>query len=121
MPARHLRVLLVDDEPDILLLLQALLSMRGWEIIGKASGGEDAFRIADQIVPDVAIVDFMMPIMNGLQVADRLKALHPSCRIVLFTAYEVARPESAEHVLQKTDLRGLQDLLDSYAQELGVD
>lgn len=118
MSDRHLRVLLVDDEPDILLLLQAMFSMRGWEIIGKAASGKEALRIADQIVPDVAVVDYMMPGMNGLEVSSELKARHPNTWIILFTAYEVRRPDTVEVVLQKTELTKLQDILDRMAGQL---
>ena len=65
---RRLRILLVDDEPDILLLLQAMLSAAAWEVVGKATSGDTALRISTEITPDVAVIDYMMPGMHGFEV-----------------------------------------------------
>src|SRR5688500_3480149 len=115
-----LRILLVDDEPDILLLLQAMLTAEAWEIVGKAGSGEDAMRIAEKIEPDVAVVDYMMPGMSGLDVAGKLKELHPRCYVLLFSAYSMAEEAAANpHIdgfLSKTDVGTIGDLLTSVAK-----
>lgn len=123
--ARRLRILLVDDEPDILLLLQAMLTAPTWEIVGKAAGGEDALRIATHMKPDVAVVDYMMPGMHGLEVAERLKQVQPDCDVVLFSAYDVQDEAGVspwvDHFLAKTDVSKLETLLDRIAHDLGLD
>lgn len=119
---RHLRVLLVDDEPDILLLLQTLLSVSSWEIVGKAPDGPTALRVAETIEPDVAVIDYMMPGMDGVEVAGHLRARHPSCRIVMFSAYPkpVQEGEPAfDHWLQKTDVGALIPVITRIAEERG--
>lgn len=122
---RRLRILLVDDEPDILLLLQAMLTAPTWEIVGKAAGGEDALRIATHMKPDVAVVDYMMPGMHGLEVAERLKQVQPECEVVLFSAYDVQDEAGVspwvDHFLAKTDVGRLETLLDRIAHNLGLD
>jgi YesN/AraC family two-component response regulator len=122
---RRLRILLVDDEPDILLLLQAMLTAPTWEIVGKAAGGEDAVRIATHLKPDVAIVDYMMPGMHGLELAERLKQVQPECEVVLFSAYNLEDDAGVSpyvnHFLAKTDVSRLETLLDRVAKELGLD
>lgn len=122
---RRLRILLVDDEPDILLLLQAMLTAPTWEIVGKAASGEDALRIAAHMKPDVAVVDYMMPGMHGLEVAERLKQVEPECEVVLFSAYDVQDKAGVspyvDHFLAKTDVSRLETLLDRVAHELGLD
>lgn len=124
MSGRRLRILLVDDEPDILLLLQAMLTAPTWEIVGKAASGEDALRVADHLNPDVAVVDYMMPGMHGMEVAERLKGVSPDCTVVLFSAYDVQGDAevsaSVDHFLAKTDVGGLSTLLDRIADERGI-
>ena len=121
---RRLRILLVDDEPDILLLLQAMLTAPTWEIVGKAAGGEDALRIATHMKPDVAVVDYMMPGMHGLELAERLKEVQPSCEVVLFSAYDVQDKAGVsphvDHFLAKTDVSRLETLLAHIAKRLGL-
>lgn len=121
---RRLRILLVDDEPDILLLLQAMLTAPSWEVVGKAADGAAALRLATDMKPDVAVVDYMMPGMHGLEVAERLKEVDKDCAIILFSAYDV-RDEAdtspyADHFLPKTDVARLATLLGRIAAERGM-
>lgn len=124
MSGRRLRILLVDDEPDILLLLQAMLTAPTWEIVGKAASGEDALRVATHLNPDVAVVDYMMPGMHGMEVAERLKGANPDCTVVLFSAYDVQDDAEVspfvDHFLAKTDVGRLSTLLDRIADERGI-
>lgn len=124
MSGRRLRILLVDDEPDILLLLQAMLTAPTWEIVGKAVSGEDALRVASHLNPDVAVVDYMMPGMHGMEVAERLKGVNPDCTVVLFSAYDVQDDAEVspfvDHFLAKTDVGRLSTLLDRIADERGI-
>src|SRR5437764_4095160 len=83
---RPLRVLLVDDDADMLVMLQAVLTSRNIDVVGLATNGADAERVAATIAPDVAVVDYMMPNMNGFETASRLKAVRPQCVIVIFSA-----------------------------------
>ncbi|MDQ3757994.1 MAG: response regulator [Actinomycetota bacterium] len=116
-----MRILLVDDEPDILFLLQAMLTAPNWEVVGKAADGESALRIATDMNPDVAVVDYMMPGMHGLDVAERLKQVRAECDIVLFSAYDV-RDEAdtspfVDYFLPKTDVSRLEALLNRIAAQ----
>ncbi len=121
---RRLRILLVDDEPDILLLLQAMLHAPAWEVVGKATQGEAALRVATDIRPDVAIIDYMMPGMDGLELAERLKALHPECDVLIFSAFDVKGDalESAhvDHFLEKGRIESLEGLLVQISRDKGL-
>jgi len=66
------KVLVVDDEEDILELLRFNLSREGYAVSCAASG-EEALRLAKAEVPDLVLLDLMLPGMDGLQVAKRLK------------------------------------------------
>jgi len=81
------KVLLVDDEPNILLPLRYLLETAGYEVFA-ATEGQEALQLADQYQPDLAVLDVMMPGMNGFELARQLraKAAFAKLRIVFLTA-----------------------------------
>ena len=120
---RRLRILLVDDEPDILLLLQAMLSAAAWEVVGKATSGDTALRISTEITPDVAVIDYMMPGMHGLELAERLKTVHPECEVLIFSAFDVREEALAsphvDHFLHKTQVARLEGVLGDIAVQKG--
>jgi CheY-like chemotaxis protein len=74
------RILIVDDEHDIIETLQLILEMEGYAV-DTASTGQEAIEKISAIVPDVVLSDVMMPIMNGLELLKRLKA-HPEHRAI---------------------------------------
>ena len=68
-----MRVLVADDDPVILRLIEVNLALEGFEV-ETASGGEDVITKAGQVEPDVILLDVMMPGVTGWDVAARLKA-----------------------------------------------
>lgn len=81
------RVLLVEDEPLILRLLQVNLRLEGFEV-DACSDGEEALLRAEATPPDAVILDVLLPGMNGFEVCERLRG-HPataSVPIVMVTA-----------------------------------
>jgi len=112
---RPLRVLLVDDDADVLVMLQAVLTNRSLDVVGLATSGEDAERVAATIAPDVAVVDFMMPGMNGLETSTRIKALRPQCIVIIFSALDLADESEAnpavDRFIPKSDILALEALL----------
>ncbi len=66
-------ILIVDDNPDNRLLLSSQLGMHGYKIL-EASGGHEGLQIAQENKPDLILLDVMMPVINGFEVATRLKA-----------------------------------------------
>lgn len=67
------RVLAVDDEPHILKLVTFSLASHGFEVL-QASDGLSAARIAEDEQPDLILMDVMMPILNGYDACERIKA-----------------------------------------------
>ncbi|MCG8458422.1 MAG: response regulator, partial [Holophagales bacterium] len=90
------KVLIVDDEPNIVLSLEFLLGQEGYEVTVARDGGEALDR-AEADRPDLVLLDVMLPGMDGFEVCRRLQALEPAPKVVLLTA----RGRSAER------LRGL--------------
>ncbi len=72
MQRRETKILLVDDEPDALELVAFNLSKAGWSVV-KAQSGSQAIAQARRIVPDLIVLDLMLPEMNGLEVCRVLR------------------------------------------------
>ena len=88
------RILVVDDLVDNLLLLQAILESEGYEV-ELASSGTSALAIIEASLPDLVLLDIMMPEMNGLEVTQRLRQNNQTqaLPILLVTAYEESSVE----------------------------
>jgi response regulator NasT len=107
------RVLIAEDEALIRLDLREMLIEEGYDVVGEAGDGEAALRLAEQLRPDLVILDIKMPIMDGLTAAENIAGsrLAP---VVILTAFsqrdlvERARAAGAMAYLvkpfQKSDL-----------------
>lgn len=67
------RILVADDEPNILAALEFMLSRAGYEV-DVARDGEEALRRLEQRLPDLVLLDVMMPVLSGYDVCERLRA-----------------------------------------------
>lgn len=72
MKKSKIKILLVDDEPDILELLTYNLSAEGYQVF-TASNGKKALKVADETMPHLIILDVMMPVMDGIETCERLR------------------------------------------------
>lgn len=72
MKKNKIKILLVDDEPDILEILSFNLSNEGYQIF-TAENGKEALDVADRQLPHLIILDVMMPIMDGVETCERLR------------------------------------------------
>ncbi len=70
------RILIVDDDPELLALLRALLEVQGF-IVYTASDGETALQLLHQVAPDLVILDVLMPGLNGKEVCQRIRRRSP--------------------------------------------
>src|SRR5262249_22593599 len=75
-------VLIADDEADVVALLRVYLRPLGCEILA-AADGEEALAIAQSRLPDVVLLDVMMPKRSGWEVCQALKAVHRTSRIAV--------------------------------------
>ena len=83
----HIRVLLAEDDPLAQRAIETYLARAtDLELVGIASDGAEAVRLAEDLLPDVAIVDLHMPHLDGIEVTARITALPVNCRVVCFTA-----------------------------------
>ncbi len=87
MPAKPIRVMVVDDTPPVLRMLASMLEIDGFEVVSQATSGEEAIERLDEADPDVVVIDYKMPAMDGLTAARELRSRRPDQVVVLYTAY----------------------------------
>jgi len=81
------RVLLADDHSLVRQGLTALLAAEGFTVVGEAADGYEALARAEKTRPEVAVLDFAMPRLNGLDTAREMAKVSPNTRIVLLTVH----------------------------------
>ncbi len=79
-------VLLVDDHTATLEIVDRILATK-FDVVGKVQDGQAALDAAEKLHPDIVILDISMPVINGIEVAKRLKANDPSAKIVFITVH----------------------------------
>lgn len=81
------RVLIVDDEPNILVVLEFLLNKEGYQVL-KAANGIEALEIIEKEQPAIVVLDVMMPEMDGFEVAKKIRENpnYQNIRIIFLTA-----------------------------------
>jgi DNA-binding NarL/FixJ family response regulator len=88
-----LRCLVADDHPALVQAITDYLASSDVDVVGTAPDGERAVALASETRPDVAIVDFRMPRLAGVELLGLLREVSPETRLVVYTAdAEVGRP-----------------------------
>ena len=105
------RVLIADDNEGLRRAIKSILAEHdGWIIAGEATNGVEAVKLAGTTDPDVVLLDFQMPTMNGLDAAKKIVESNPSVPIVMYTLHQgaffesQAREAGVRKVISKTDL-----------------
>jgi DNA-binding NarL/FixJ family response regulator len=84
-----IRVLLVDDQRLVRAGLRMLCeSAPDLEVVGEAENGQQAIRLAEQVAPDVVLMDLRMPLVDGTTATTRIRAARPSVRVVVLTTFD---------------------------------
>jgi DNA-binding NarL/FixJ family response regulator len=81
----ELRVLVVDDHDLFRTGLRSLLDEHGVHVVGEASNGEQAVRLARELAPDVIVMDLNMPGMSGVEATRKISDIAPLTRVVVLT------------------------------------
>src|SRR2546427_4102658 len=86
-----LRVVLADDHVVLRQGVRALLERHGFEVVAEASDGRTAVELTRRHEPNVAVLDIMMPLLNGIDAARQIVEACPGTQVVMLTALEQER------------------------------
>ncbi len=118
------RILIVDDNQTLRHALRGMLSKReDWMVCGEAANGLQAVQLAAKLRPDAILLDFRMPVMNGLEAAKEIIKNDPSVPIAMYTLVDQsvrfeleAQRIGVRKVISKTDVfQSLASSLDEMA------
>ena len=112
------KILIVDDEPDTILILQDRLEMDGYKVV-TATDGCNALELIDQDLPDLVLLDIQMPRLDGIETLTHLHEKYPGILVLMLTAHGtiqraveatkqgaydfLGKPFQPEHITQKVD------------------
>ena len=86
-----IRILIVDDEPLFVEMVQAMLSAeKGIDVVAVAPDGKAAVGLAEQLDPDVVVMDVSMPVMDGIEATSRIRQRDPDACVLILTGGTVA-------------------------------
>jgi DNA-binding NarL/FixJ family response regulator len=119
-------VLIVDDSEIVRRAMRGFFeTLSQWKIVGEAGDGVEAILCALSVNPDVILLDFSMPKLNGIEAASVLKKILPRTQIVVFTVFEDALSSriclsvGVDLVVSKAE--GLGGLVNAVQQIMGID
>ena len=115
--AESISVLLVDDHAMVRQGVKAfLVTQPDLSVVGEAGSGEEAIELAAQLIPDVILMDLIMPNMDGVEATRRVKQVSPRSQIVVLTSYH-----EDEHIFPALKAGALSYILkDVSAEELAA-
>lgn len=119
------RLLVVDDEPDILTVIERFGRQLGFEVTTRR-GGADALKHVPEFRPDVVIVDLQMPEVGGLDVLRAIRAAEPECHVILMTgnptvdtAIEAVKLGALDYLTKPLDFERVGGLLTTVREGIG--
>jgi two-component system chemotaxis response regulator CheY len=117
------RILIADDHAGVRTVLRSLFDKNGFEVCGEAVNGLDAIQKAQEFHPDLIVLDFCMPVMDGLEASRQLTRLMPDIPLMMFTSHvgrvmeEDARKAGIRRIIAKGE--SIQRLMNDARELLG--
>ena len=89
MPEKKSSIMIVDDEPDILVVLGEYLGKEGFKVLTAKDGRQALEKVKDNKI-DLILLDMAMPNMNGIETLKEIKKIKPEVSVIMITAYRDA-------------------------------
>jgi two-component system invasion response regulator UvrY len=119
-----IRILVADDNPAVRHYLRGLLELQStWRVCGEAPTGGEALRRVKEDPPDMILLDFQMPDLNGIDVARQIAELFPEIPILMVTIHlsrqltDEARKVGIRGVCSKSDVGSIVEAVDTLLHE----
>jgi two-component system chemotaxis response regulator CheY len=117
------RILIADDHAAVRTVLRSLFDKNGFEVCGEAVNGLDAIAKAEEFHPDLIVLDFCMPVMDGLEASRQLTKLMPDVPLMMFTSHvsKVMEEDALKAGIRRIIAKGesFQRLMDDAKELLG--
>jgi len=113
-----IKVMIVDDTDHVRRMLRNMLELDGFLVVGEAGNGPDAIASIDKAGPDVVVIDYKMPEMDGLETAARIRTARPDQVMILYTAFVDAELESRAREVGVSVVLGKVEGLESLEREI---
>jgi DNA-binding NarL/FixJ family response regulator len=85
------RILIADDHDVVRSGVRSILETQlGWEVVGEAENGKDAVDRALATRPDIVVLDYALPVMNGIEATRQIRARVPGAEVLIFTMHDTA-------------------------------
>ena len=86
-----IKVLIADDHQLVRQGLRALLEREGFNVTGEASNGQEALKLAETLHPEVAVLDFAMPLLNGIETVREIQRISSKIKCIILTMHTDCR------------------------------
>lgn len=110
--------MVVDDTDHVRRMLRNMLELDGFEVVAEAGNGTDAIARVDQADPDVVVIDYKMPEIDGLETAARIRATRPEQVMILYTAFVDAELDARAREVGVSVVLGKVEGLESLEREI---
>jgi CheY-like chemotaxis protein len=113
-----IKVMIVDDTDHVRRMLRNMLELDGFLVVGEAGNGLDAIASVDRAGPDVVVIDYKMPELDGLETAARIRAARPQQVMILYTAFVDPELEARAREVGVSVVLGKVEGLESLEREI---
>lgn len=86
MEKKDVRILLVDDNDVTREVLRVILRSEGYAVVGEATDGGAALELALKLIPDIILLDLVMPKIGGHEILPKLREMLPNAKVLVVTA-----------------------------------